>query len=174
MIGLQVDYSISPAEASTNTAQSLLRGDPGPEQFRILRSTGLGQSEVPDLPSWVPDWSLRMASSSLGHRNNAMDFAVKEYAASGVLHTSKGKEQAMLIYKGYKIDRIKVLVDVSSLPAPDSLLLPLTPFLDALAVSSASKTPYFTNQLPEETFWRTIIADTHPLTRPAPDDYWRH
>jgi hypothetical protein len=177
MIGLEVDYSISPAEAFTNTARSLLRGDPGPEQFRILRSAGFGQSDVPDLPSWVPDWNLRMTSSSLGHRNDAMDFAaspVKEYAAPGVLHTSNGKEHGMLIYKGFKIDRIKVLVDVSTLPAPDSLLLTLTPFLDALAASSAAKTPYFTNQPPEEAFWRTIIADTHPLTRPAPDDYWRH
>jgi hypothetical protein len=172
--GLDVDYSISPAETFTDTARLLLCNEPGQGQFRALRFAGLGQSQIPGLPSWAPDWSTQMTSSSLGHRNSAMDFAaspVKEYAAFGVLHTFNGKEHPVLSYKGYKIDRIKVLVDVSTLPAPASKH---TPFLDALAASSAAKTPYFTNQPPEEAFWRTIIADTHPHIRPAPDDHWRH
>jgi hypothetical protein len=174
MIAMDVDYSVSAAEAFTDTARLLLRGDPGPQQFRILRFAGIGQTKISDLPSWTPDWSVRMTSSSLGHRNTEMDFAaspVKEYAAPGTIHTSEGKERCMLVFKGYNVDRIKLLVDLSELPEPDAST---TPFLDALAVSKQAKTPYFTHQSPEEAFWRTIIADTHPLKRPAPEDYWRH
>jgi hypothetical protein len=116
-----------------------------------------------------------MTSSSLGHRNAAMDFSaspIKQYAAPGVLHTFEGKEHAMLAFKSYNIDRIKILVDGSELPAPTSTSS--TPFLDALAVSSHASNLYVTHQTNEEAFWRTIIADTHPLHRPAPHDYWRH
>lgn len=103
-----------------------------------------------------------------------MDFAaspIREHSAPGATHTFEGQEYAMPIYKGYNVDRIKCVVDLSELPEPGSTA---TPFLDALAVSDQAQSPYFTRQSQQEAFWRTIIADTHPLERPTPQTYWRH
>jgi hypothetical protein len=174
MIALDVDYSSSPAAVFNLTARLLLGRDSGPEQFRVLRFAGIGPSKISDLQSWAPDWSVQMRSSSLGHRNTDMDFAaspVREYVAPGLVHRLEGRERAMLVCKGYNVDRIKLLADLSDLPEPHSYA---TPFSDALAVSKQARKPYFTHQIQEEAFWRTIIADTHPLERPAPQEYWRH
>jgi hypothetical protein len=77
----------------------------------------------------------------------------------------------MLAFKSYNIHRIKILVDISKLPAPNCTS---TPFLDVFAESSHVASPYLTHQTHEEAFWHTIIADTHTLHWPASHDYWRH
>jgi hypothetical protein len=174
MSTLDVDYSVSAAAVFANTALMLLICATGPQQFRILRFAGICHSDIPDLPSWAPDWSIRMISSSLGHRYAEMDFTaspISVYEAPRVVHVFGGKPRVMPVYKGYNVDRIKVLVDLSILPESSCSA---TPFLDALAASTQAKRPYFTHQSQEEAFWRTIIADTHPLKRPAPEHYWHH
>lgn len=47
---LGVDYSISPADAFTKTAQLLLPEDLGPRHSRVLRFAGIGHSDIQDLP----------------------------------------------------------------------------------------------------------------------------
>ncbi|KAG9188804.1 hypothetical protein G6011_07509 [Alternaria panax] len=171
---LDVDYSISSAAAFTKIAELLISVENGSRHFRILLFAGIGQSQIPDMPSWAPNWSIRMTTSSLGHRMTEMDFGaslVKEYSAIIHIHTLEGRRRSMVVNRGYKVDRIKLLVDLSELAEPESSA---TPFLNALAVSNQASEPYHTRQTQEEAFWRTIIADTHPLKRPAPEDYWRH
>jgi hypothetical protein len=77
----------------------------------------------------------------------------------------------MLAFKSYSIHRIKTLVDVSKLRAPNCTS---TPFLDAFAASLHAASPYLTHQTDEEAFWRTFIADKQPLHRPTPHNDWHH
>jgi hypothetical protein len=170
--GIKIDYNSSPFTVFTNLAAALLKEAPAVQQFRILRFAGKDRSHIPNLPSFVPNWSIRADTSTLEHRNLKMDFAaspVRDYPAQ-LEPLRCGKEaRKVLTFHGYAISRIKCLVDLSELPSTTSN----TPFLDAFATSHRAKQPYPTQQSHEEAFWRTIIADTHPLERPAPEEHWR-
>lgn len=170
---IKVDYSSSVYDAFVSLAATILKQVTVSEQFRMLRFAGKGRSRIPNLPSFVPDWSIRANTSSLEHRNAEMDFEaspMKDCLGKLRVHRCKRKGHKVLTFQGFSIDHVKFLVDLSELPSAASP----TPFLDALRTSQKAKEPYFTNQSHEEVFWRTIIVDTHPLKRPAPEDYWRH
>jgi hypothetical protein len=169
----KIDYNSSPFTVFVDLATALLEGAPALQQFRILRFAGEGQGHIPNLPSFVPDWSIRTSTSTLEHRDAEMDFAASPVtgccAELGLIQFGE-IERKVLKAQGYGIDRIKFLVDLSEVPSTTST----TPFLDAFAISHQAKQPYFTQQSHEEAFWRTIIADTHPLKRPASENHWRH
>jgi hypothetical protein len=169
-----VDYTSASTTVFIEVARALLKDAAANQLYRILRFAGVGPEKSPDMPSWVPDWSIRVATSNLDHRKIAMDFSAassRNNSARFEDFTFEGADRCALVLTGYNVDRVNLLVDLSEIPDVSSSA---TPFIDALAASQHAEQPYFTQQPLEEVFWRTILADTHPLHRPAPGAYWQH
>ena len=147
------------------------------DQFRVLRFAGIGQPRNLELPSWVPDWSAGLRACTFEHRgwaHDAQTLPVFERLMIVSLQSLSGAHSVStapyLQTRGILVDTIKILVDVSTIA---TVYEKSFPFREALSQARRHvKSPYkYTNEDIEEAFWRTIIADTSPFGRPAPEVY---
>ncbi|PMD13094.1 hypothetical protein NA56DRAFT_712410 [Hyaloscypha hepaticicola] len=172
------DYDTSqPTRVFTKVAIEFLTHSQLRDQFRILRFAGIGQPRNLDLPSWVPDWSAGLRACTFEHRNSAYDVRASSVPDRPMIVPWRspsgfysGSRVPYLESRGILIDTIKILVDVSTIA---SVYEKSFPFREALSQAKRHmKSPYkYTNQVVDEAFWRTIIADTSPPVRPAPREY---
>jgi hypothetical protein len=197
-LGLRPDYARDKAAVFQALACRLFETAEPKDQFRVLRFAGIGQPRnIDSLPSWVPDWTAGLPALSLEHRNAPADYAAStphswRAQPARSLHLvhrvanpstptpppSNGSNShhnlpMYLTVNGHIVDRIVELYDISQTPPPeDSTHFPLRNALAAALAHNPDRSTYrSTTQSTTEAFWRTIIADRGPTTRPAtPDD----
>ena len=140
----------------------------GPEnQFRMLRFAGVGRSRrLEELPSWVPDWTAGLQEFVLEHRNPASSFKASRRAPQRVefIKTAPGVVPNALKLKGYLVDVVVALEDLSETPPPGSRQMPAQAAL-RLALRHATTTTIYPSL--HDAFWRTLVADSDINTRPA-------
>lgn len=83
---LKPDYSLSTEEVYTKTTIALLKKDPS--HLRLLTQAGIGvHREITSMPSWVPDWSIRVPGKSIHITTDSVNVpatsSFKSFAAAG-------------------------------------------------------------------------------------------
>lgn len=77
------------------------------------------QSDIPDLPSWAPNWHVRLSTSTLERRMMNIAFEAspfKHHSVHGVEQISGKQKRIVLGVQAYSIDLISILLDVSEIP----------------------------------------------------------
>lgn len=171
---LKIDYKKTVQEVYIETAQHLTQN----EGIEILHMAGIGNPRgVPNLPSWVPDWSTTPQCQTL------YDVGGINYHAAGdtrpmVSHLDDFKVQI----SGIKVDSIDLITTIletaprnegnesQNLSTQQRYLLWHD---EALALCKKLPTSSYqgTTASPTEVFWRTIIGDKTSTQRPAPAIY---
>lgn len=161
---IEPDYNMSTLDLFTHVTRHLM--DRGGSSLALLHSAGIGYPPlIPDLPSWVPDFSLTRGG---GYICNF--FTNSGYKASGDTcpDLRQYSNSTRLSLKGILVDKI---MTVSSMHKP-----PQTHFqwINCIADMIGSLPPNTNGQSNHEVFWRTIVANrTHKL-EPATPEYANH
>lgn len=117
---------------------------------------------IPNLPSWVPDWSCTK-TIGLGITG------YKRFAASAQVPRSLkiDRQSRRLVLKGVCLDKV-ILTGESKQEVMEGSQFP-----EWLKIINSAPLLYHTGQTRSEVLWRTLITDTggYPPTHPAPDSY---
>lgn len=172
------DYNLSAAQVFSNFTKVIIT------ETKSLHLITLGGDpdlkQVPDLPSWTPDFSFTRSIPILGPNFHSM----RQPDASGCSTSSESGEPdenrkeakisldesgKKLGVSGFRLGTVTALGDslhdvatTSNLDATASMLLQLKP------------TYPFTDQPRAEALWRTLVRDQNFSVRPAPPDFGRH
>jgi hypothetical protein len=153
----------------------------------LLPFAGIGDrtsASVPDLPSWVPDWTSPRRPCALDQPLHNHYEKTQYYASL----TTK-PEVNVLTLGGAIVDEIKALSTICHFERPDSISLAesygsgshprqavaaVNWHDDAFTLALGGSILRHRSSI-EEAFWRTLIGDMMPASRPAPavlaDDY---
>jgi hypothetical protein len=146
------------------------------DPFHILRFAGIGQKRNPiSLPTWCPDWTMKLQTCILGHSNPEYDYRASGDTDPLAIITDNhveilGKEVDR-IRKVFALPQYEILDGMTSddilaqIKSPNFLSISiiydlLRPYLD----SPDSYSP--TNQHPVEAYIRTLSGDMTPQHRP--------
>ncbi|KAK6062831.1 adenosine deaminase [Seiridium cupressi] len=172
---LKPDYTRDKTTVFRDLACQILETVGSEEQFRLIRFAGIGQlRNMPDLPSWVPDWTAGLSACPLESRDEATAYKASTKCAKK-MHLSPSENENdpdFLVINGIAIDRVVLLCDVSQIPPPEDVThFPIRDALAAVKAHGPDRDTYrSTRQTIDEAFWRTLIADRDTLYRPAADD----
>jgi hypothetical protein len=188
------DYDKSVEEVYTAIARHFLSkdDDADADALHILPLAGIGHSRtLQHLPSWVPDFSGEPRTNPFAHTENGNGL---KYRASGTskpqIHSAPDDLEEIVL-GGMYIDEIHQLGDlIHSLEEPSdtadlyhviSQVMKLASWHHeahdlALARQNSNLKDhdycYYPNGQPvAEAYWRTLLGDRIPTTRPAPTEY---
>jgi hypothetical protein len=172
-LGIVPNYSASVEEVLTEAVKKLLLHY---GTFELFCKAGCGfERKLPDLPSYVPDWTnIPTAQPLYWHFYNGPQTVTAE--ERGISLHSDGRLQLQM----YELDSIEHITRPLTGTGGKNESAQLVTWFDAaekMAVTH-SKDPYIMTIPPRpsiplfEAFWRTTIADsTNDRTRPSPDAY---
>ncbi|KAJ5063185.1 heterokaryon incompatibility protein-domain-containing protein [Bipolaris maydis] len=157
-LGIRPDYDITCSDLYTKVARAILENS---ETLEILYAVS-GNKHVKAIPSWVPDWSVRIPST-FGSRQ------LGRFCASGYLSQSTPSFASdqygnkLLVLTGYRVDSVALVLDCQWDPQwnmsfdPDS---PVSAFLESLQnFGCERRSAYPTEEERNDALWRTPIAD---------------
>lgn len=171
---LKVDYRKTIQEIYIQTAQHLLAEE---DVIQLFHVAGIGNFRgVPNLPSWVPDWSTSPQSHTLSFLPNV------SYRAAGHTHATicASADRLTTLVSGINVDYVDSMgsileVQKSEENRPGGLSIQQRYLLwhdEALALSKElPKGSYRRSMSLSEAFWRAIIGDKTSTQRPAPPVY---
>jgi hypothetical protein len=160
---LKPDYNMSVEKVYTETARVLLTASGSLSLLSHVQDHS--QTRVPNLPSWVPDYSVALDPYPLRFRGAGILKACKIPWKMNVF----GMESGELDVQGYRLDAIdqaSLLPHESSDPAASwASIVKLALSLEPVYPNSASgkKAP---SRI--EVLWRTLTTDTYKQMYPAP------
>ncbi|KAI0137951.1 HET-domain-containing protein [Hypoxylon sp. NC0597] len=144
---LYPDYERSIAELYTDFAEYLL--DTSDDLHLLAHAEGDEFRLVPDLPTWVPDWSVR---KDLGLRITGYT----RYEAAGKLPCFKElRGGGTLILRGFEFDTISRIGETKSEVNRTKVCPDWLDLLDEIEQE-------YPNRDYRDAFWRTLLLDTDP------------
>jgi hypothetical protein len=175
--GLEVSYdkSESVAELYTRVARSLITSNPDILPQMLYEAGSALHPRIPDLPSWIPDWSSPRAGSPLGGLANVVNYAAASFRPQ---QFSLPPDSTALRIEGTVIDRITSLIpefrpDTSQTHDDAYYGGEVAKWLRAAITlrPTITRDTYITGESLDEAFWRTLIGNKTHLDTPAPSAY---
>lgn len=152
-LGLDVDYSVSVCETYTRTALALhMRG------AKILSCCQFPKT-VANLPTWVPDWSTPLRHSFEGLKLQTLFRAAGD--TKRVVRVIERAGTPSISLRCVELDRLQTFAPAWSSPASGGPANGVT-LLASAWLHKAESALVHNNEcrpLPQDAFWRTIIAD---------------
>lgn len=164
---IKPNYSLTVHEVYTRTARYLLSGN---SSFGFLQS-GIGHPRnIPNLPSWVQDWTITNPNSYLRQVESNETWAYQASGTSELMpciftHSTDFPEISLRAIAISKIEHMSAIP--YNFPGRKVDLKQLKAFYEAAHSTAFLHLPTtykLTNQSLTEAFWRSLICDRHPNT----------
>ena len=163
-IGISADYRLSTAEFYTQTSIAILEKSGSLTVLSLCEGGAFrDSSEIVDLPSWVPDFSLAHVADSL---------SLSKYKASGPRDLVCGGRLFSLATGG-RLELDGFLLDtIEDLGGTLQYLRFASDFATDWEMFHKLEPKYFNGQDQIEVIWRTLIADQAPdFSSPLPSSF---
>jgi hypothetical protein len=177
----KIDYTKSPEELYRKVVTFCLERQRSLDILGYVLTSEIPDMELPKLPSWVPDWSVKSRSRPFNHNWTSDNSAGTLYSSSGHLLVSmdtfaKSSDNDLLL-KGFVFDIVADIsecayqlldfIDTSEFYTPKQHLTVIQAWEEKALDAVGNSNPYPTHAAGLEAFWRTIIADAIDGTRAA-------
>jgi hypothetical protein len=157
-----VDYRKSLAQVYIDAAHFAIEYPTTPENSLMVLTNKCGQfgTDIPNLPSWVPNWTKLPTNSLTG-----LAFGPKHNAAGGRLHRLRqlSSHSRILLVEGLLFDTVKA---ISSTVTESSTMT--RGQLEWFKMATLISTPYSTAESTSDVLWRTLCNNLAQGRIPAP------
>jgi Heterokaryon incompatibility protein (HET) len=115
-IGIVPDYDMSVQKLYEKLAYKLIYME---QSLDVLSTVRMSKSNVPGLPSWVPDWTQSTTETSILDRRNGVE-SIRFYSTAKDTLTFPKLVEETLTLSGYVYDTVLQIADVFKAPVRDT------------------------------------------------------
>ena len=170
---LPIDYEMDTVQVFMNTARYFLRTR---QLLEVLPLAGIGWKSLDGIPSWVVDWTMRRAPSSIAPIKGKSPRKTYNATLESVSHIIPGRNDRSILIRCIDFDSIAQLSSVwgvkSESRVAERSTLDFSTEAQEIMIRYAPRDLYHTGQSLSEAFWRTLICDRFEQERPVPKIIW--